>query len=240
MFDLLKLTKRLYPTGRAFRIPAGGVFEKVHRALIVSEQAALDYAVDRTLDSLLADNDNFTVEDALVWERRLAIITSPDTNLINRRSAILRKYFAPFGLNTARQHFQRIQQELRLAGFDVYVHENLTGISPTVVAGTSQIQHGQFQHGQVNHGSGEVEKVANSINPDVDSAFNTGSNFFSTFFIGGQTFGDFATIPLTRQTEFRQLILQLKPAQTIAFLLITYDASLASDFSLDFNLDFKA
>lgn len=44
----------------------------------------------------------------------------------------------------------------------------------------------------------------------------------STFFIGGSTLGEFANISEERKKEFRQTILKLKPAQTVAFLYINY------------------
>ena len=64
--------------------------------------------------------------------------------------------------------------------------------------------------------------VVNSIESSVDQNFNLGSDFRNTFFIGGATLGDFANVPTNRETEFRQLILTLKPVHLAAALLINY------------------
>lgn len=44
----------------------------------------------------------------------------------------------------------------------------------------------------------------------------------STFFIHGVTFPGEADVPLSRKDEFRQLILKLKPCQTVAYLQVNY------------------
>ena len=52
--------------------------------------------------------------------------------------------------------------------------------------------------------------------------FDIGDNYKSTFFIGGAVLGDFANVPFQREKEFRQLVLKLKPDQTIAFIFINF------------------
>lgn len=64
--------------------------------------------------------------------------------------------------------------------------------------------------------------VANHMNETLDEIFHIGSNLRSTFFIGDAYLGEFADVPAARKDEFRQLILKLKPAQTVAFLFINY------------------
>ena len=75
---LLTITKRFYPKGWAFRIPTGGLLEKMHAGLIISEDLALTSAIS-VLDSIIPDSDNFTAEDATDWERRLGLITNSST-----------------------------------------------------------------------------------------------------------------------------------------------------------------
>lgn len=83
--------------------------------------------------------------------------------------------------------------------------------------------HGEFSHGEMEHGGFTYnEVVANEISAAADFGFNTGSNLRSTFFIGGEEIGTFASVPANREAEFRQLILRIKPVQTIGFLLINY------------------
>lgn len=61
----------------------------------------------------------------------------------------------------------------------------------------------------------------------------------STFFIHGETINDMAQILTYRKDEFRQLILRIKPVQTIAVLLVNYTIfAQSADFNEDFNEDF--
>lgn len=242
---LLDLTKRLYPKGLAFRIPIDGVLENLHKGLAISENKFHEDVVG-ILDSILPDNDNFTEEDATDWERRLGLITNPLLDLSIRKTALLRKMNHP-GTIKARGHYLYIQQSLQAAGFNVYVHENrffelgdYTTKTPDEVAGAgvvgSAIHRTSLQHGQVNHGGGFRDKIVNSIDKNIDKLFDIGDNYRSTFFIGGETLGTFATIVSSREVEFRQLVLRLKPAQMVAFPFINI---LDPDYNDDFNSDFN-
>lgn len=231
MSDLIKLTKQLYPTGRAFRIQKNGIKEKFHEGLAVSEQAAIDSA-NGILNSILPDNDNFTIEDAGLWEIRLGMISGEGNLLSDRKAAILRKMRHP-GNVLARQHYLYIENQLQVAGFNVFVHENrfLSGgvyITKTLqdlgVPVTNVIQHGQAQHGQIVHGQYIVDKVANYMDSAKDRLFYVGSTqkLRATFFISGEVLPDYADVLATREIEFRELILKLKPANTMVYLLINY------------------
>lgn len=219
---LFLLTERLYPTGRAFREPVGGLKEAVSKALSASEADLYNEAVG-VLDEILADNENFNAEDAAVWERRLAIRANSATPLADRKLAILRKYASP-GNIPARQHYLFLERELQNAGFDVWVHENRpTAQNPSVYATASSIgQLGQKQLGQFNIGSSNYDIVANYIDLERDSTFVIGTNFKCLFFVGGQVKGDAANVDADRREEFRQLILQVKPLHTVGVLLINY------------------
>ena len=246
---ILKLSKAFYPQGRAFRIPIGSVIEKVHRALAVSENIAYESTLS-VLDSILPDNAGFTLDDAADWERRLGLITNLSTSFSNRKLAILRKMNHP-GTVKARQHWLYVQGQLQDAGFDVYVYENRflelgqwVTKTPDEVAGPSVTGYAvhtfdgtYLEYGQVQHGGGFSEKIANSIDPLIDFFFNIGSNYRSTFFIGGPTLGSFASIPSSREIEFRQLVLKLKPAHTVAFPFITY---FSTDYNNDYNNDYPS
>lgn len=229
------LTKQLYPTGRAFKVRAKSWISQLHYALSLSENKAYLDGIS-ILDSILPDNDNFTADDATQWEVRLGMIVS-NASLADRKLAIRRKMNHP-GTIRARQHYLYLQRELRNAGFDVYVYENKFAIfgvgfetrSPLVLSGgmgSIAIQHGGIvQHGSVQHGGIWGDIVANHIDTDLDLTFNVGQNLRSTFFIGGFAIGAFsgqyADIPAVRKDEFRQLILKIKPAQTVGYLFINY------------------
>lgn len=223
MFDkIIQLTKQLYPTGRAFKMPFGGYLEKLHYGLAESEVQAYEDAIS-ILNSILPDNDNFTVDDATDWERRLGLITNQSTSLADRKLAIIRKLQAP-GKNPAKGHYLNLERELQTAGFDVYVFENIPAITPFAFSGistTTPIQHGQGQHGQIVHGLTYTNKIANRINEDEDLYFNLGGSYKSTFFIA-DAYGGLANVPLVRKDEFRQLILKIKQVQSIGFLYVNY------------------
>lgn len=85
-------------------------------------------------------------------------------------------------------------------------------------------EYGQFQYGELQYGfnwNGNF-LIANRINPLGDQNFDVGTSFRSSFFIGGSVFGSFANVTASRESEFRQLVLKLKPANTVAFIFINY------------------
>lgn len=229
---ILILTKQLYPRGRAFKMLEGGILEGLHNALKISEARAFDDAVS-TLYAILPDNDNYTAEDATNAERYLGLITKLSVSLSDRKLAIARKINLP-GLIKARQAWQYLEDQLQSAGFNVFVYENRfdnypSGFitkTPYEVSGSSsiftQLQYGQVRYGQQNYGQTYNNIIANSINEKDDLYFNYGTNLRKTFFIGGNPVGSFASVPAARHDEFRQLILKLKPLQTVGFLFINY------------------
>jgi len=125
---LLAVTRQLLPTGRAFRIGYGSTNEAVEKALIESEKRTIEDGMS-ILDTILPDNDNFSTEDATRWEQRLGLITNDLVSLTDRKLAIKRKMNHP-GDVLARQSADYIQSQLQLAGFDVFIYENPTGLTP--------------------------------------------------------------------------------------------------------------
>lgn len=127
--DIVKLSKQLYPTGRAFRMFSESNLEAYYTARgTVFAQAFNDAA--NIQDAILPDNDNFTESDAEFWERVLGMIDGAGVPLADRKAAITRKMQAP-GVNPAKAHYLYIEQQLQLAGFNVYVHENLIALYPS-------------------------------------------------------------------------------------------------------------
>lgn len=219
-----RLTRRLYPTGRAFKHPFAGFMDRLHATLSLSESRAYTAAIGFK-DAILPDNDNFTADDATQWENRLGLITNPATALTDRKAAISRKISFP-GRTPARGSYRWLERQLQLAGFDVYVHENPSGLDPVAVSGDGSIfedtNHGEINHGEGDHGGHFNNIIANSITQDGDFNFDVGLNYRSTFFVGGAVLGTFANVAAERETEFRQLILKVKPVKNIGFLFINY------------------
>lgn len=245
---LRSLTRQLYPTGRVFRMRTGGILDRLHKSLSLSEERAYADALS-TLSGILPDNDGFTADDATRWEQRLGLIVNPMVDLQDRKLAIRRKMNHP-GTIPARENYLYIQQQLQAAGFDVYLYENpglltafdvllMTGIYPTMGAQrmgsvTMGIPYslyvstlstmGYLRMGVSRMGGGYTygNKIVNSIDDAPDAIFSEGASLRSTFFIAGPVLGSFATVPLSRKAEFRQLILKLKPVQTVGYLIVNY------------------
>lgn len=217
------LVRELYPTGRAWFMKRNGVFFNLHQALNRSIIRFTQDA-DLTLDSCFPDNINFDADDASLWEYRLGLVTNESLSLEVRKQAILRKMAYP-GNVRARQSPLFIQDQLQKAGFDVYVHENTPPYkTPDEIVSLSitATQHGGgTQHGiGTQHGSTGYEVIANLSTPN--EVFSVGSNLYATFFIGGLNLGDTANVYSSRLQEFRELVLKLKPAQTVVFTFINY------------------
>lgn len=226
---LYRLSRRLLPTGRAFRQPYSGVADKIDRG-IINIEAATTTDILSLLNSILADNDKFSVYDCRDWEVRLGLISNESLTVEQRRAAILRKYNHP-GTIPARQNYRYLERELRAAGFDVYVHENRfddgmygyesVSASEAGLSGIA-IQLGTIQLGDGLLGDGLFDKIANKIEYEPEYYFDAGSVLNRTFFISSIVLEYPAEIESSRREEFRELVLKIKPVQTVAFLNITY------------------
>ncbi len=210
-FDhIIKLTKQLLPTGRAWRLPDNGVFRKLMYALGKSEQRAIQFAYD-TLNRILADNENFTADDATEWERRLSIIAGVGyVPLETRKANIIRKYQFPGGFLN-RQNYRYIEAQLQLAGYSVTLTENYVDFgSVSATRHDTATKHGtSTKHGNV---VANDDIIANSVYRG--EVFNI-DTFKGCFYIDG-------SIPVNAVNSFRQLVLTLKPANTVAILRLTY------------------
>lgn len=226
-----KLNRQLFPQGRAFKIPVDDTFDKFMQAWAESEARVYDDALS-ILDSILPDNDGFTVDDAERWEERLGLTSSSSVSLADRKLAIIRKMNHP-GTIPARQSADYLQEQLQAAGFDVYVYyNNFNGVtnSPSDIIGQTltglwdfgDAEFGEVEFGDSQTGSVYEDCVANYIDPTLDAWFDVGDNLRNTFFIAGPYIDTFANVESARESEFRQLILRLKPMQTIAFLFVNF------------------
>jgi hypothetical protein len=228
--QLVQLSSQLLPRGRAFRMFSDSSWESLFRALSRSEAEAYEVATS-TFNSMFPDNDQFTADDATDWERRLGMTSNPLNPLATRKLAIRRKMAAP-GQNPARGHYLFIQKQLQDAGFPVYVYEN---IFPAYPSGYTTVQPGDLNpavlevvdYDDIQYGDSDYDAycnhvIAKSLINDDDIRFDVGVDLSATFFIGGSPLGTMASIPAIRETEFRQLVLQLKQLQNVAFLFIQY------------------
>lgn len=228
--DIFKLTKALFPTGRAYKIPKDSIISKTLYALGKSQARAYDF-VASTLFRILPDNDNFTEEDASLWEKRLGLKVDPDIDLETRKTLIIRKYSYPSD-EIYRQNYGFIERELRKAGYNVWVHENrfpdgFGGWYYDDVLSENTYQHSsELEHSEdIQHGGNTLDLIANV--PVPNEQFNIGSseNLKGSFFICGENYPDRAIVRPDLEIEFRKLVLTLKPANTFAILLIDFTAT---------------
>lgn len=215
---ILQLTKQLYPKSFVWKLFNDSIFYFLHMALSRSENEILT-KIKRLQNSTLPDNNEFDEFDAARWNNALAI-TNENLELDIFKMALIRKINFPGDIKT-RQNYLYLQGELNKAGFNVFVHENKLADIPYNPAGSTC---GLFLCGEQNVGEVGIQYdiIANDIY--FDSSFLIASNLqlrFS-FFIGGENFLDRAEIPLNRKSEFINLILKLKPAQTIGLSLIDF------------------
>lgn len=207
--DILKLTRQLLPTGRAWRLSERSQFRKLIRALGKSEARAFNFATD-TLYRILPDTNNFSSSDATEWERRLNIYTSGYIPLSTRKATIQRKYQFPGGFLN-RQNYRYLEAQLQLAGYNVTVKENY---SPLNALSSSTSHSSETKHGVAKHGAAIIQNeiCANSV--DKGELFEI-DTYKGVFFVEGE-------IPFNAIKAFRQLILTLKPVNTVALLKVTY------------------
>jgi|SRR6478609_146255 len=229
--DLLACDRQLYPTGRAFAMPVGGILESLHIALNNIQNISYNDIIS-LLDGLIPDNDGFTEDDASNWERVYGLTKNSVLDLATRKKALLQVIAYPNG-QPARSHYLFLQDQLQQAGFDVWIHENIfddgmggfVAKTPLEVYGISEltaVQYGDRQYGDTEYGQYYTNKIANYIDEKLDLPFDLGSSLSGTFFIGGETLGTFADVPLIRKNEFRQLILKTKPLNNVGFIFVNY------------------
>lgn len=223
---IVKLGKQLVTTGRASNITEKDTPKKrLNNALSQSETRAFDDSLS-VLDSILPDNTNFTTDDATRWEERLGLIVNPSATLDDRKAAILRKMNHPSDV-PARSSAEFLEIQLQLAGFNVFVFENIPNSIPAIILSSplifNIIQEGDAQLGNNQMGTQEFKnKIVNHIFEADETDFSIVANYKDVFFLSGSVFGTVATVPLERKDEFRQLVLKLKRVKTVAFLYIDY------------------
>lgn len=227
---ILRLVKRLFPKGRAFRISEGSTNERIEQTQILTKKEALD-DVKNVLQEAVPDNIT-TSEEATRWEIRLGLPVNTTLALADRIAAIQRKYKHP-GTILARQSVDYIEDQLALANFSqVKVFENIPRQDPGALAGvdnnlifetSTDWQHGEnTEHGYPYKGSIFKDVIANSLQADRDEFWNVGDELGAIFFLGGDPLGTYVNVDASRELEFRQLILKLKPASHTAILFINF------------------
>ena len=218
--DVTRIQKQLLPTGRAFKVPENGNFEKLFDGIGEQKAVALNSAIS-ILDSIIPDNNLFSVEDCVVWEKTLGIYADENDTLENRKSSIYRKMQFPSNIK-GRQHKSYLEYQLKQAGFDCKIYEwaEVKNMTEQEQHSTDTIHAIDTEHGGIN--TPEYSSiVANFIDENDEIVFNPNlQDLKNCFWISGQTFGSFFELPLNRLDEFRKIILTIKPLYMVGLLRI--------------------
>jgi len=231
---LKNLSRQLFPEARAFKMPPGGIFDRLDSTLDKSMARGYNDALS-VPGSMFPNSPTFTTDDAARMELDYGIYSAPGTTLTDRKAAILQAMQYP-GTVAPRCTAEYIQDQLRLAGFDVYLYENRfpDGMGGYITKTPSEIlgiSAGRAYFNSINFNDADFNEdwatsgitlVANYLEESKDAGFTISPNYRSTFYIAGAAITDFANVPAARKIEFRQLILQLKPQQTCGILFISF------------------
>lgn len=216
--DILKLKKQLLPTGRAFKVAENSNFEKLLLGLGESESDAFNDAIGQ-LNSIIPDNNSFTLADTLKWEETLGISSNELDSLTNRKAAILRKMQFPANV-LGRQHKNYLEGQLKAANFNCKVYE----YSDVKNNFASTVHKSTTTHSFTTiHGGWKIPAftgtISNYIEPELEpEIIPTIENLRSIFWIAGNTFDEYFNIPPYRVEEFRHIVLTIKPLHTVALL----------------------
>lgn len=227
-----KLFQRLLPTGKAWQIVVDKPLRRFFEGLAETPADVKEFA-----DEVLLDAFPETTRQLGDWERQFGL--RQGTSDEARRLAIDTAW-----KSTGGQSPKYIQDLLRAAGFDVYVHEWWSSASPYVARDprdyTTQPITGSFQ---CFDGPGAPECfdgpgapycndfLANDpgylVNLDLTKRapppVPAESKYWPYFiYIGAETFPNRAEVPDWRRSELEALVLKLKPAQQWVVMLVDY------------------
>lgn len=250
--------QHLLPRGAAWSTTIDKTLRRFFLGLSEQPQATKDF-----VDQVYLDLFPETTRELNEWERQFGLTLSdptlPDSDpaIIAARLALAAEWRATGG-----QSPSYIQGVLRTAGYDVYVHDWWSSGPPYVARDprdyTEQPQVGSFQctgqefryasQPQCSNLSSQPQCndwLANEVYylvnkdltrrapPPVPSDPNT---FPYWFYIGGETFGDHATVDITRRAEFERLVLKLRPLHLWVGVLVDFEA--VGFFELEDGSDF--
>lgn len=234
----LRIFQHLLPNALAWRLVVQKTLRNWFEGL-----AGLPADIRAFADAAYEDLFPSTTRQLAEWERQFGLLAG--TSDADRRAQIAGAWQATGG-----QSPRYLQDTVRAAGFDVYIHEWWdTGSLPTVVArnprtytndpvlGTnrcsgfaSQRTCSAFPGDQARCNrflANETHYLVNknlTLNapPPVPTDPDTWPYFL---YWGGATFPDHATVPEERRAEFERLLLKLCPAQQWLVTLVDYEST---------------
>lgn len=240
--------RSLYPTGYIWKMAIGSNIYKLHDAISTFLSRIFNDAFG-IKDACLPDSDRFTVTDLTDWEKQYGLLGTGTFE--DRKNAVAQAMAYPGGI-LARQSTKYIEDQLRLAGFDVtvvynrYPNDVYSFRVGTARAGTARANNNSFANStsrfkRLEPVAGWTEICANYIDPAMDAGVfdaKRSSNRVGTSRVGKATAGADATVnrelqlrstafvtgnvSIARKKEFRNLILRLKPRQMAYYLYVNY------------------
>lgn len=174
------------------------------------------------LNQIIPDNEYYSADDATRAENLLGIYSEDSNTLENRKLSIYRKMQFPNNTK-GRQHKSYLQHQLNQAGFNckIYEWDDVKNYVISTEHSTGTEHSSDTEHVSLLFPSYD-QIIANFINPNQeDEIMLTLSNVVNTFWISSADFNTPMNLPANRVTEFRNLILHIKPLYTIGLIKVT-------------------
>jgi len=230
--------QHLLPRAEAWKV----TLEKTLRNFFEGLAAGAPDAARTFIDLVYEDVFPATTRELEAWESEFGITSNADE--ATRRIALAAEWRATGGQSPA-----YIEGVLQTAGFDVFIHDWWSSGPPYVARDprdyTEQPLIGSFQCSDLSNqpqcqenlslGQPQCNRFLSNethylVNKDLTHNAPPpipGDPAFWPFFVyvGGETFGDPASIPAERREEFERLILKLRPTHLWIVVLATFTGS---------------
>lgn len=177
--DVSIAAMNLYPTGQWFDLSLNSNIRKLNNGISLFFSRAWD-SIKEIGYWILPDNDRFDAEAIGLWENVFGIPENTNKSLNERRDTITQRMQFP-GEILARQSRGYIENQLRVAGFDVYVTLNRFPASDVISESGSESMEMGAETADMNYSGpssfrferrepevGYTELIANNIKSDAD------------------------------------------------------------------------
>lgn len=235
--DIFRQKLSLLPTGRAFWTFPREIRNVFLRVMAKEDKRLVDDA-NTVKAGITPNHSGFNSTHAEAWERALALPINPNLSLSQRRNIIARKLNHP-GDILGRSSSPYLNWTVKEAGFDVNLYRNrFDGEAkfPDEMVGNQYWD--DTEYGDTEYGGYGVEVIANHLEPERDIADHFPNGLSDMYALGRKGMRQFiyigddiqfdnsgnpyASVPLERRTEFRDLILTVKPSRSIALCFVAY------------------
>lgn len=221
--------QHLLPTGAAWRVVIDKTLRKFFEGLAAVHESARDFA-DRVHEDLIPQ----TSRSIDLWERQFGLV-APASD-VDRRLQVDGAWQATGG-----QSPRYLQDVVRSAGFDVYIHEWwVPGSMPRTLRNprdyTEDPLFGTVQCGEALAQCGEptaqcnrflANEIGYLVNKNLTDVAppaipNDATKWPYFVYWGGATFGTAASVPAVRRAEFERLLLKICPANNWIVTIVNY------------------